>query len=174
MTLLDAGLKVYGLLMDLVKWRETQRDKRFKLVVQPAFDAMQKVHQDLLLLLKTTRDTLAKTQSFESAFEEFDKARLEHQGLRHEMHRRCQALLADPKLTDCHPFLHSVDRYFIDGPMRERRLSELTQVRLVQRAAAEHPNVPAAIVELDGEIKKLQAAWLQIADSHAAALSAML
>jgi hypothetical protein len=174
MTLFDAGTKIIGLLVDLVKWREVQRDKRYKLVVQPAFATMQTVHQDLVNMLRTTRETLVETQSFSVAFDEFDRNRHVHQGLRHELRRRCEFLLADEKLKDCHAFLRSVDHYFGAGPFRELRVSERTELRLVRHATLREPNLPAVIVELDMEIKQLKEAWLKIADSHAAALAASI
>jgi len=174
MTLLDAGGKITSLLIDLVKWREAQRDKRYKLVVPPVFATMQTVHQDLLDMLRATRESLVTSQSFSHAFEEFDRNRHAHQGLRHEMHHRCGYLLADPNLKDCHEFLRSVDRYFGEGPFRVLRVSERTELRLVRHAARREPNVPAAVAELDMEIRQLKEAWLKIADSHAAALAASL
>lgn len=174
MTPLEAGPKLAGFLFALVKWREARRDKRFKLVVQPVFETLQEVHQDSLLMLKSARDTLAKTRSFGETFEEFESKRYEHQGMRHELIRRCSGLLADEKLKDCHAFLRSVDRYFGVGPTNARRLSQRTEIRLVRHAADEDPNVVRAVAELDNEIKQLQEAWMQIGDSYAAALAANL
>lgn len=171
---IDGFLKIAGYLIDLAKLRDAQRERRFKLVVEPMLKTMHDVHKDSLLMMESARNTLAKTRSFGDTYADFRAKRLVNQGCRHDLVHRCMALHADPKLDDCRDFLTGIKDYLIAGPSGSKRLSERTETRLVRHAAAEDPNVDQAIAELDFEIKQLEEAWIKASIKFAKATAEFL
>ena len=106
-------LRLFDKFIELSRQREIERNKRFDKVVQPIFETLQEVHKNYLHVLQSTRETLLSTQSVHAAYENFEAKRLEQQAARHDLIRRCDALLQAPHLEDCRGFLLAVHKYFV-------------------------------------------------------------
>lgn len=162
--MIDAIVKVAEKVVELARYRELKKEKRFKALIEPIFTALQDVHRDYLLMFDETRLALEAGVELSEVISRLKTRRLQQETSRRVIEARAM-LPGSADASEDEQFLRSVRRYFSATPPltsgQVRRTSQLPAPRfdplwLVPRARESQSSALRSVLELiDGWQKRL-------------------
>lgn len=173
-------------LTDLLKHRESRREKRFTTLVVPVYNDLEKIHADYLAMFASCKQLIASGASLDNVAVELMGKRLHCEPVRRAIMTICESLSADSKHKDFREFFSNVLRYFENGSLRGGTTPANMLLHAMQHWVADQNGRailrawrsqtlgdPREVVTevIESTLERIRRGWDQVALSYSRALS---
>jgi len=109
--MIDLLLEAFEKLVDLVKYRQARDEKQFVVFVEQAFQSLNAVHKDYLVMFSQLQMQIHSSHELKDAINQLRSARVVYEAERRGILAQCQVLLGESGLRKFHPFFAAVIAY---------------------------------------------------------------